>query len=108
IRGAQPRDLGARSGSEMWMATKILKEAGPAFSGGPSRLLWGPCEVYVCGDPDCRSKVLVLQPPQQEPRHPTLPRCVCGSILHIGGTSTMVPEWIPPQGWVCDPSEERE
>ena len=49
-------------------------------------LLWSLGEIYVCGDPDCRSEVLVLRSPQKYPHRPTLPRCVCGSVLEIGGS----------------------
>ena len=47
-------------------------------------LVWDASEVYVCGD--CRSNVLVLQGPQKDPLVPTLPRCVCGSILEVCGS----------------------
>jgi hypothetical protein len=88
------------------MATKILKKTEPPLSGSPGRVLWGPCEIYVCGDPDCRSKVLVLQAPHQEPRHPLLPRCVCGSILEISGSVVSVSLAWESTGW--DPSDDRE
>lgn len=48
--------------------------------------VWSPSEVYVCGDPECRSKVLILQGPEKTSHPPTLPRCVCGSILEISGS----------------------
>ena len=47
---------------------------------------WRPCEVYVCGDPECGSKVLILKGPQKDPHLPALPRCVCGSILEVSGS----------------------
>ena len=73
-------------------------------------LVWSPCDVYVCGDPDCGSKVLVLRGPQKEPHLPTLPRCVCGSILEAGGSVESVGEVkSQPSDLVDhDPNEYRE
>jgi len=63
-------------------------------------LCWSSCEIYVCGDPDCRSKVLVLQPPAKDPRRPELPRCVCGSVLEIeGSVSGMLLPPAPVPTW---------
>ena len=73
-------------------------------------LVWSASEVYMCGDPDCRSKVLVLQGPQKEPHLPALPRCVCGSILEIRGSVEGVQEVKPPSSdaFDQDPNEVRE
>jgi hypothetical protein len=88
------------------MATQIMKGAGLRPSEGPANPLWGPGEVYVCGDPECRSEVLVLKSPGKPPRRPSLPRCVCGSILESGGSVAPVTEdaGAPSR----DASEERE
>ena len=69
-------------------------------------LVWGPSEVYVCGDPNCRSKVLVLEGPHLDPQAPALPRCVCGSILEIGGS--VIVQSHPSDAFDQDPSEVRE
>jgi hypothetical protein len=88
------------------MTSRPPKPAVPVTS-----LIWGPGEVYVCGDPDCRSKVLVLESPFKESAHPTLPRCFCGNILEIAGSVASVPEDTPApsgEGPKRDPAEERE
>jgi hypothetical protein len=73
-------------------------------------LLWRPCEVYVCGDPDCRSKVLVLQGPKKDPHLPSLPRCVCGSVLEVRGSVDGIQdvESHPSDLFDQDPNEVRE
>lgn len=73
-------------------------------------LVWSPCDVYVCGDPDCHSKVLVLQGPQKEPHLPALPRCVCGNILEVGGSVESLPDQESPTRDLVDqdPNEVRE
>jgi hypothetical protein len=76
----------------------------------PLTLVWSPCEVYVCGDPDCGSKVLVLKGPQQDPHIPTLPKCVCGSILEVRGSVESVGDVKsqPSDLFDQDPHEYRE
>lgn len=73
-------------------------------------LVWSPSEVYVCGDPDCRSKMLILQGPQKELHLPTLPRCVCGSILEVSGSVEAIPDEKSPTSDLFDqdPNEYRE
>jgi hypothetical protein len=83
----------------------------PKSSAPERRLIWGSGEVYVCGDPDCRSRVLVLESPIKKPAHPTLPRCLCGNILEIAGSVSPVHENTPVpagEGLDRDPAEERE
>jgi hypothetical protein len=61
--------------------------------------MWSPGEIYVCGDPDCRSRVLILGSSLQDPAHLTLPKCVCGTILEIAGTvSSVADEGLPQDG----------
>jgi hypothetical protein len=71
------------------------------------KLVWSPSEIYVCGDPDCRSKVLILQSPQKDPRSPTLPRCVCGSILEVSGSIEGVHD-VKPRASQCFDQDNRE
>jgi hypothetical protein len=70
-----------------------------------ANLTWGACDVYVCGDPECRSKVLVLDPPRKLPHHIELPRCVCGNILEAGGTVLAI---VKQEPCLPDLREERE
>jgi hypothetical protein len=66
-------------------------------------------EVYLCGDPDCRSKLLVLQGPQKEPHRAALPRCVCGSVLEVRGSVEVTPELrSSSETFDQDPNEVRE
>jgi len=73
-------------------------------------LVWSPCEVYVCGDPECGSKVLVLKGPQKDPHLPALPKCVCGSILEVSGSVEGIgdPQSQPPDHLDPDPNLYRE
>jgi hypothetical protein len=70
-------------------------------------LVWSPCEVYTCGDPNCGSKVLVLRAPEKPPDRFSLPRCVCGSILEVSGSMDTV-EDLRPQFFDQNPDEVRE
>lgn len=54
--------------------------------------LWGPCEVYGCDVPGCRSRVLVLQAPADVLNAPEVPRCVCGGPLIREGSVAAVTE----------------
>jgi hypothetical protein len=91
------------------MSTKMT--SCPKPSAPATRVIWGSGEAYVCGDPDCRSRVLVLESPKKEPAHPTLPRCVCGNMFELAGSVSPVYEKSPvllgevPER---DPAEERE
>jgi hypothetical protein len=44
-------------------------------------MTWQPCDFYQCVNPECRSKVLVLQSPRTTSRPFAPPLCVCGQRL---------------------------
>jgi len=91
--------------------SRRVKSYLPQPSVSVTRVVWSSGEVYVCGDPDCRSRILVLESSIKEPAHPTLPRCVCGSILELAGSVSPVYEKKPAllgEGPNRDPGEERE
>jgi hypothetical protein len=86
--------------------TTAVQKTDALRSGRGRGSLWGDCDIYVCSNPECRSKVLVLEGPLRDPERPAAPRCVCGKALERSGTVAPVsPAW-----GACDvdPCQERE
>lgn len=44
-------------------------------------MMWQACDLYRCGNDACRSKILVLHPPQTAAGPFAAPRCICGHPL---------------------------
>ena len=44
-------------------------------------MTWLPCDLYECMNEQCKSKILVLQPPRTALGAGVAPLCVCGRPL---------------------------
>jgi hypothetical protein len=51
-----------------------------------------PCEIYACSNPDCGSKILVIQAPDSAPDSEYGLRCECGSLFERTPLGVSAPE----------------
>lgn len=47
--------------------------------------VWDLGDIYECGNPECRSKVLVVQSSRAAQSSLWTPQCICGSVLEYRG-----------------------